>query len=135
MAIKVGIMYCFSPWDGTLKLYSRLCYKSTCLRTVGMYRCCVIVTEAFLFRDSTITTVVPAVAALLDPGLLKCVVDPSYWCMQPEVAHACPPLDQCTGSGVTHAWTVIGRSLPPRARGNCRDHRKSRLLCILVTSN
>ena len=66
------------------------------------------VAEAFLSRDGTIATVVPAVVALLDPGLLKCVVDPSNWCMPPEVAHAFPPLDQCAGSGVTYVWTAIG---------------------------
>ena len=53
-----------------------------------------------MFREGTITTVVPAVAALLDPELLKCVVDP--WYIPPEVAHACPPLDQCAGSRVTY---------------------------------
>ena len=38
LAIKVRIIYCFLPWDGTLRLYSGLCHRSTCLRTVGMHR-------------------------------------------------------------------------------------------------
>ena len=52
--------------------------------------------------------VVPAMATLLDDGLVRRPVDPSGRRAPPEVAHACPPSDPCAGSDVAHAWATIG---------------------------
>ena len=61
--------------------------------------------------------VMPAMATLVDDGLVRRVVDLSGRRAPPEVTHACPPLDPCTGSDAAHAWWTIGFIAAAGARG------------------
>ena len=59
-----------------------------------------------VFRGAAMA-VVPAMATLVDGGLVRRVVDPSGRRAPPEVAHACPLSDPCAGSNAANAWATI----------------------------
>ena len=61
--------------------------------------------------------VVPAMATLVDDGLVRHLADPSGRRAPPTVAHACPPSDPCAGSDASHAWATIGSIAAAGARG------------------